>query len=62
MSTIKVKPITSSWTTAAFPKRTSMPMTNTTSTNIDMEEIIYLSIMWLSLGALVLTFILKRKT
>lgn len=62
MSTIKVKPATSTWGTSTFTSTPSTSASNPTSSSDDMEEWGYLAIFMLSLVGLIFSFVLKRKS
>ena len=62
MSTIKVKPTTSTWGKSTFTSTPSMSASTPTSSSDDLEEWGYLAIFMLSLVGLILSFVLKRKS
>lgn len=62
MSTVKVMPATTSWTSTPFTSATPTPDSPNVMDSLDHEELIYGFICMASLIALVATFVLKGKT
>lgn len=62
MSTIDVIPTTSSWTGASFTKVPAQSTLNELEYNMSDEEMMYLALFLCSIGMLVLSFVLKRKS
>ena len=60
MSTIKVEPVRSTWSTPTFTKSQNIP-SNSTGEPFVNEEICYLTLLLLSLSLFIASFILKRK-
>lgn len=61
MSTIKVEPVRSTWSTPTFTKSQNIYPSNSTGEPFVNEEICYITLLLLSMSLFLASFILKRK-